>query len=184
MWVGGVIAGFGIVGFVPSTVASIQLLREKDLFDSTISYRYVVKKFADLYILAVRQPKEVGIFSLLFCVLVIDGFIIQQNHMLVSLFSIPIVVMGFYVLICLICYAILTASTQQKDTNGKKYLYKVIILSPIVLWKESMKIVGGIGVLSVINALVPGSWCIMLPLGFIAGGTWLQKGLTEKGCME
>ncbi|MGT2755712.1 DUF624 domain-containing protein [Streptococcus ovuberis] len=138
LWVFGCIIGLGIFGLIPSTVATMDVIKDRMYFKTDYSYFEIMKHFFKCFSRVFKHHKLVSFVpSVLLIVFMLEWFLIRGVAILRAGFIIPITLIIFYLIIMILNSSYLMTVEKNIDLSYAKF----IVLSPLVFLKSSLVIV-------------------------------------------
>lgn len=138
LWIFGCIIGLGIFGLIPSTVATMDVIKDRMYFKTDYSYFEITKQFFKSFSLAFKHHKLILVVpTVLLIVFILEWFLIRGVDILRAGFMIPTTLIIFYLLIMILNSSYLMTVEKKIDLS----YFKFIVLSPLVFLKSSLIIV-------------------------------------------
>lgn len=181
LWLLGILAGFFVVGFVPSTVAVLTILNKEDLFTGYYSYIEVLTLFWKNYVSAIRLYKwRVFIFPLVLGILYLELLIVQQSDLMRAFFQWPLLFLFSYVILVLINLSLVTR--LSKDKWRRKAVFSLTI--PFLLPKESFLCLLMVLTFSIVSMAYHWFFFVAISIFLYSASKCLLSGYSKKGLLK
>lgn len=130
LWILGVIMGGVIFGVAPATLSLSKVLNDKTFFENNSKIKPIVISFFKNYKNNfLKANLFLGLYGILFYLLIIDYNILKETEILYSFLQIPLLVIALYVLGTFI-FAVPIATVSK---GGFKQKCKLLLVTPILM---------------------------------------------------